>query len=95
MAEFSDSKVDLSDDSSVKALALKMKNSDSGIEIRDRSYRFKVYRRSFISSEAVEWMIRGGFVPDFQQAELVGRRMQDMNLIDHVTSEHPFLNHLR
>lgn len=64
--------------------------SSSGLDVKDRSYRGTVYPRSFVGSEAVEWMqVQGSSV---NEALSMGQQLVDLSLIHHVHDEHPFKN---
>ena len=64
--------------------------SSSGFTVKDRSYRGTAYPRSFVGSEAVEWMQAQGRT--LNEALSMGQQMVDVSLIHHVHDEHPFKN---
>ena len=63
----------------------------TGVPIGDRSYLGKTYPRSFVGSEAVEWLIRR-YRLTRGEAEAVGQSLVDLGVIHHVVDEHGFLD---
>lgn len=64
--------------------------SDAGFDVKDRSYRGTLHPRSFVGSEAVEWMQAQGNT--INEALSMGQQLVDLSLIHHVHDEHPFKN---
>ena len=62
---------------------------ENGIEIKDRRYGFKVYRKAFLGSEAVNWLIQQEKATR-AEAIAIGQLMIEQNLIHHVLDEHNF-----
>lgn len=61
----------------------------TGVEIKNRKYRFRTYEQCFIGSEAVTWIsMHIGCTRD--QAVQFGQRLLSMFIIRHVTGEHNF-----
>lgn len=56
-----------------------------GVEVRDRRYRFKNYKRCFVGSEVVDFMIQSGWAKSRSDAVRIGRLLQkEFNLFEHV-----------
>lgn len=70
------------------ALAAQMR-SGGGVDVRDRMFRLQRYRRCFVGSEAVDWLIRQRRLTR-PQAVRLGRRLIAHGLIRHVVDEHDF-----
>eukprot|EP00798_Chlamydomonas_sp_ICE-L_P022719 gene22719-29882_t len=58
--------------------------------IQNRTYRLRKYKKCFIGSEAVDWMVRMGHAPDRLLACALGQAMMNAGLIHHVVWEHQF-----
>lgn len=56
-----------------------------GVEVRNRRYRFKEYKRCFVASEAVDFMVQSGWAPSREEAVELGLHLQKkFNLFQHV-----------
>jgi len=75
-------------DAEVAAAAGRMR-APGGVEIRDRRHLLTTYRRCFVGSEAVSWLVRAERLTRSQAREL-GQRMLDLGLLHHVLDEHGF-----
>lgn len=64
--------------------------SEAGFDVADRSYLGTRYSKTFIGSEAVDWMQAQGFT--LNEALSMGQSMIDLSLAHHVLDEHPFKN---
>lgn len=64
--------------------------SDAGFSIADRSYMGTKYTKTFVGSEAVEWIQAQGHT--LNEALSMGQRLVDLSIIHHVADEHPFKN---
>ncbi|NJR67428.1 MAG: hypothetical protein HC771_01270 [Synechococcales cyanobacterium CRU_2_2] len=66
---------------------------ESGLPIRDRKHRLKIYRRCFTGTELVAWLQhhRGAIIPE---AIRLGELMVENHLMHHVLDEHGFENEL-
>ena len=70
-----------------------LKRLYKGVEVRNRRYRFKNYRRCFVGSEAVDFMVQSGWATSRDDAVRLGRSLQkEFNLFEHVVDpdRHPF-----
>lgn len=76
--------------SEINALTQKMRAKD-GVEIKDRWYRFKIYRQCFIGSEAVQWLMETQNISE-QKAIQLGQMLVDRRIIHHVKNDHNFKN---
>ncbi len=57
-----------------------------------RSYRLRTYKRCFVGSEAVQWLINNKLANSTEAAELLGNKLLELGFIHHVLYEHPFRN---
>jgi hypothetical protein len=63
----------------------------NGLDISDRSYRFKKYRRCFLGTEANAWLAKQYKLSE-AQSTAVGTALQELGLLYHVTQEQTFAN---
>lgn len=84
--------LDIEDEAQMWALARRMGSKSSGLEVRDRYYLLRKYEDCFIASEACDWLIEHEYADSSQQAESICRRLQTMNVFDHVVGDHMFSN---
>ena len=67
-------------------------SSPTGVEIKNRKYHFKTYKKCFVSKEAVIWL-KAYLNCDANTAVAVGQRMVDLGFVQHVVDENkPFEN---
>ena len=64
--------------------------SEAGFEIADRSYMGTKYTKTFVGSEAVDWIQAQGHTVN--EALSMGQRLIDLSIAHHVADEHPFKN---
>ena len=64
--------------------------SEAGFAIADRSYMGTKYTKTFVGSEAVDWIQAQGHTVN--EALSMGQRLIDLSVAHHVTDEHPFKN---
>jgi hypothetical protein len=64
--------------------------SDAGFAIADRSYMGTKYTKTFVGSEAVDWIQMQGHT--LNEALSMGQRLIDLSIVHHVADEHPFKN---
>ncbi|MEM8721489.1 MAG: DEP domain-containing protein [Cyanobacteria bacterium P01_G01_bin.39] len=64
---------------------------DSELEVKDRRYRLKNYRRCFVGSELVDLLCKSKNITP-EQAVAMGQSLLEHNLIAHVHNEHQFEN---
>ena len=62
-----------------------------GVQIKDRPYHLKTYRRCFVGEEAVRWL-KGYLNISEEEAVEIGQKLIDEKLIHHVLDEHSFEN---
>ena len=56
-----------------------------GIDVRNRWYRFKVYKRCFVASEAVDFMVQSRWASSREEAVVLGQELQkNFSLFQHV-----------
>eukprot|EP00934_Nitzschia_sp_Nitz4_P007322 Nitzschia sp. Nitz4//scaffold80_size88189//6217//7233//NITZ4_005078-RA/size88189-exonerate_est2genome-gene-0.36-mRNA-1//1//CDS//3329558603//7312//frame0 len=60
-----------------------------GVEVKSRRYRLRTYKRCFVGSEAVDFMVMSGWANTRAEAVQLGRNLQkDFNLFEHVVDPH-------
>ncbi|MEL6928446.1 MAG: hypothetical protein AAFO95_07420 [Cyanobacteria bacterium J06600_6] len=73
---------------SIRQLAVEM-HSGSGVEIKTRRHKLKLYQRTFLGNEAVDWIVRKVKVSR-EDALALGQKMLDKGIFQHVLDEHKF-----
>ncbi len=68
---------------------VKAMREPGGLEIKDRNYRMNVYPRSFVGTQAVEWLMQTQNCTQ-EEAILLGQLLIDRGIIHHVLDEQPF-----
>ena len=63
--------------------------SAGGVDIRDRLFHLRLYRRCFVGREAVDWLVRHAQVSRAEALRL-GRRLVALGCLQHVLDEHDF-----
>lgn len=78
-----------------EALALLAERMKAGLEIKDRSWRFRTYKQCFLGSEAVKWLRdSSGQCKDTEHAIMIGNLMMARDLFQHVANAHPLKNEM-
>ncbi|CBN78725.1 conserved unknown protein [Ectocarpus siliculosus] len=72
-------------------LCLKMR---SCIPIEDRDYGSTIFKKSFVGSQAVDWMCDTGIAASRNEAVAIGQRLVEFGLVDHVNSIFRFMDEL-
>ena len=73
----------------VKSLEQIAKQLERSLPVRSNSYRFRVYKGTFVGSECVDYLVRSNLVSSRADAVILGRRLaKEFNLFEHVTLEH-------
>ena len=76
------------DKSTLHVLAIKLLE---GLEIKERTYRLRKYKKCFVCSEAIDYMIAEGLVKSRKEAVAVGIALQrETNFWHHVVDHHLF-----
>ena len=70
-------------------LYLAMRGESDGISVMDRRYRLRVYRKCFIGSEAVTWIVRNRKCSRLEAVNL-GQQLMNANIFYHVCEDHTF-----
>jgi len=73
---------------SLRQLALEMR-SPTGVEIKTRRYKIKLYQRCFLGNEAVDWISKKTKISRIDAIKL-GQKMLDKGIFNHVTDQHQF-----
>lgn len=63
----------------------------AGVAVADRTHLAKVYPRSFVGSEAVEWLM-SRYRVSLGAAEAIGQRLLELGELRHVLGEHGFVH---
>jgi hypothetical protein len=62
-----------------------------GVDVGTHIFHFKRYKRCFIGSEAVDYMVNSNMATNRKDAVLLGQRLsEELNLFHHVKREHKF-----
>lgn len=62
-----------------------LKRLYKGVEVKNRRYRFRKYKRCFVGSEAVDFMVLSGWAKSREDAVRIGRQLQTkFSLFEHV-----------
>ena len=64
--------------------------SEAGFAVEDRSYLGTRHTKTFVGSEAVDWIQAQGYT--LNEALSMGQRLIDLSIAHHVADEHPFKN---
>lgn len=62
----------------------------SGIEVKNRKYHLKTYKKCFVASDAVSWMVNTLGLRTRARAEEMGQKLVEAQLIEHVVEPQPF-----
>ena len=60
------------------------------VKIADRSYRLKTYKKCFVGSEAVDYLVNSGATISRDDAVQVGQALMEMRIFEHVCRDHDF-----
>jgi sensor c-di-GMP phosphodiesterase-like protein len=63
--------------------------SPGGVDVRDRLFHLRLYRKCFVGREAVDWLVRHARVSRAEALRL-GRRLVALGCLKHVVDEHDF-----
>ncbi|MGK7938553.1 MAG: DEP domain-containing protein [Crocosphaera sp.] len=74
----------------IEKLVEKMRG-DQGLEIKDRRYRLKFYKKCFVGSELVNWLTQNLSISS-EKAIKIGQTLIDKKIIHHVHNQHDFEN---
>lgn len=61
------------------------------VTIKDRKYRLSTYRRCFVGSEAVQWLVTSGTAQNREDGVRLGQILQDAGVIEHCLREHEYV----
>eukprot|EP00753_Platysulcus_tardus_P010728 PLAT300.1.p1 GENE.PLAT300.1~~PLAT300.1.p1 ORF type:complete len:683 (+),score=331.18 PLAT300.1:33-2051(+) len=64
----------------------------AGISVEDRSWRLRSFKRCFLGTDAVTWLIEDGVASDVEDAVAIGNMLAAVGLLQHVTKDHDFKN---
>ena len=87
------SKVDISGQAKVSLADLRevAHEFQQGVKVDTHIYRFKKYKKTFIGSDAVDYMVNCDLAPNRKEAVRLGQRLlDDLQLFHHVSREHGF-----
>ena len=77
-----------SDKVNLRDLIATMRGRD-GLDIKTRRHQLKLYKRCFVGSEAVDWLVNQLNISR-AKAVAVGQKLIDKKVIHHVSDEHTF-----
>ena len=77
-------------DNELAAVMIHFRDVRTGVEVKDRKYRFKKYRQCFVGSEAVDFLVDNGYVASRFEAVELGEKMRAAGLFSHVVDDHGF-----
>ena len=73
-------------------LQLQASQLQTNLDIRDRRYKFKTYKKCFIGTEAIKVIIKLNLASNGDDAIAFGNKLIETNIIQHVTNKHLFKN---
>ena len=73
---------------SIRELASNM-HSERGVEIKTRRHKLMLFQRRFLGNEAVDWIVAQVKVSR-EDALILGQKMLDKGIFQHVSNEHQF-----
>ena len=73
-------------------LQLQAKQLQTNLDIRNRRFKFKTYKQCFIGLDAIKVMISLNLASNENEAIVLGNKLIESNMIQHVTKEHSFKN---
>lgn len=62
---------------------------ENGIEIKDLNFRFKTYRKCFVGSDLIKWLINN-YKTTKSEALKLGQDLIEEKIVHHVTDDHDF-----
>lgn len=71
-------------------ILVKARDRESGLSIKDRRWMLKNFKKCFVGSEFVDWLIKIGEISSRSEGEALGQRMMANGLLLHVTMAHSF-----
>mmetsp|Transcript_5194 Transcript_5194/g.13019 ORF Transcript_5194/g.13019 Transcript_5194/m.13019 type:complete len:492 (+) Transcript_5194:70-1545(+) len=71
-------------------LAVRMREPTSGVSIKDRIYHLRTYKRCFVGSQAVDWLLENTECTTREEAVALGNEMLESHLFHHVCHDHIF-----
>jgi len=66
-------------------LAIRMRDPQNGVEVKDRKWYFRNYKECFVGRELVDWMLKENLANTREKAIQIGRELQKRNYLSHVT----------
>jgi len=63
-----------------------------GVEIEDRTWRLRKYKKTFVGKTAVRWMLQEGIANTTEEAIQIGNRLMTYGYIKHILEKFPFEN---
>lgn len=61
------------------------------VPIKDRRWRLQIYKKCFVGSEAVQWMVTSGITRTREDAVKLGLLMQEKGFIEHCVRDHEYV----
>lgn len=66
-------------------------NFKRNVPIKDRKWRTKTFRKVFVGSDAVQWMVTSGVAETREDAVKLGLMLQEAGLIEHTVRDHEYV----
>jgi Domain found in Dishevelled, Egl-10, and Pleckstrin (DEP) len=71
-------------------LAMRMRGQEGGVSIKDRTYHLRSYKKCFVGSRAVDWLVENTECSSREEAIALANEMLDAHLLHHVCHDHRF-----
>ena len=71
-------------------LVKKILHPQTGIELKDRVFHFKKYKRTFKGEDAIHWLLNNKIVNDKVSAIALGNAMLVYGIFSHILNERDF-----
>ena len=84
--------IDTPNDAWLRDVAAEMSRHSTGVSVRDRTHLLTKYRKCFVGSRGVEWLLKHAFADDTESAIALGQEMLNKGLLEHVHNEQRYLN---
>ena len=69
-----------------------MRDKEKGLKLKTRHHFFKSYKKCFVGSDCVDWLMENMHEGSREQAVALGQMLMRRSIIRHVTNTHPFLD---
>ena len=76
----------------VKGMVALMRDKEKGLKLKTRHHFFKSFKKCFVGSDCVDWLMENIHEPSREQAVALGQMLMRRSIIRHVTNTHPFVD---